>query len=220
MEVGCLFGCCVDGYIKTNILIVLFFTFRPTALIWNNSSCVLFVMVFLFSHIQVSVEAETSSWCSMYYSFLAFSFRSSCLIRKQSWKAIKQWHQTLSFFHTILNSKWFGLVSTFMDFPFKHILISWLRHYATSRKVAGSSPNEVNILIDLILPAALWPWGRLSLTLTEMSTRNLPGGGGGVKGGRCERLTILPPSVSPSSGEHVGTSTSHNPMGLHDLLQG
>jgi hypothetical protein len=31
--------------------------------------------------------------------------------------------------------------------------------------------------------------------LTEMSTKNLPGGGG-VKGGRCVRLTTLPPSVS------------------------
>jgi hypothetical protein len=32
-----------------------------------------------------------------------------------------------------------------------------------SRKVAGSSPYEVDFSIDIILPAALWPWCRLSL---------------------------------------------------------
>jgi len=41
---------------------------------------------------------------------------------------------------------------------------SWLRHCATSRKVAGSIPDEVfGFLIEARLPAALWPWGLLSL---------------------------------------------------------
>jgi hypothetical protein len=42
----------------------------------------------------------------------------------------------------------------------------------------------------------------------------------GVKGGWRVRLTTLPPSVSRLSRENVGASTSHNPMGLHGLLQG
>jgi hypothetical protein len=48
--------------------------------------------------------------------------------------------------------------------------ISWLRGYATSRKVAGSSPDDVIgfFSIDLILLATLWPWGQLQ-PLTEMS---------------------------------------------------
>jgi hypothetical protein len=51
--------------------------------------------------------------------------------------------------------------------------------------------------------------------LTEMNTRNLPGG---VKGRRRVRLTTLPPSVSRLSRENVGTSTSHDPLGLHGLF--
>jgi hypothetical protein len=39
------------------------------------------------------------------------------------------------------------------------IIISWLRHYATSRKIAGSNLDEVIefFSIHLILPVALWP---------------------------------------------------------------
>ena len=41
---------------------------------------------------------------------------------------------------------------------------SWLRHCAKSRKVAGSIPNGViGIFHWLNPPAALWPWGWLSL---------------------------------------------------------
>jgi hypothetical protein len=52
--------------------------------------------------------------------------------------------------------------------------------------------------------------------LREMSTKNLPGG----KELPARRLTTSPPSVSRFSREKVGASTSHNPMGLHSLLQG
>jgi hypothetical protein len=53
--------------------------------------------------------------------------------------------------------------------------------------------------------------------LTEMSTRNLPGG-------KCDRsvgLRTLLPSVSRSFRENVGASTSHNhnPMDLHGLYR-
>jgi hypothetical protein len=59
---------------------------------------------------------------------------------------------------------------------------------------------------------ALWS----TESLTEMSTRNLPEG----KGDRRVGLTTLRPSVSRLSRQNVGASMSHNPMGLHELLQG
>jgi hypothetical protein len=58
--------------------------------------------------------------------------------------------------------------------PF-HLRRRILWHHSTSRKVAGSIPDEfIGFSADLILPTALWPLGSTQL-LTEMSTRNRPG---------------------------------------------
>jgi hypothetical protein len=51
--------------------------------------------------------------------------------------------------------------------------------------------------------------------LAEMSTRNLPGGKG-RPAHKADNLT----AIWAHYLENVGASTSHNPMGLHGLLQG
>jgi hypothetical protein len=53
--------------------------------------------------------------------------------------------------------------------------------------------------------------------LTEMSTRNLPGGKKRTAR-RADNLAALPPSVSRMS-ENLGASTSRNPKDLHGLYR-
>jgi hypothetical protein len=67
-------------------------------------------------------------------------------------------------------------------------LRSWLRHYATSRKVTGSIPDEVIVFFNWSNPS--------SRTMALSSTQPLPGIFRLVKGGRRVRLTTSPPSVS------------------------
>jgi hypothetical protein len=52
--------------------------------------------------------------------------------------------------------------------------------------------------------------------LTEMSTRNLPGG----KERPARKAGNVTAIVSRLSRENVEASTSHNPMGLHGVIQG
>jgi hypothetical protein len=52
----------------------------------------------------------------------------------------------------------------------------WFRHYATSRKVAGSIPDEVIGFLNLPNPSSSNMALGSTQPLTEMSARNLPGG--------------------------------------------
>jgi hypothetical protein len=56
-------------------------------------------------------------------------------------------------------------------------VVGWVTMLQGGRSRVRFSMRSLDISMHLILPAALLPWGRLSL-LTEMSTRNLPGGKG------------------------------------------
>jgi hypothetical protein len=83
---------------------------------------------------------------------------------------------------------------------------------------AGRSPFRVPDEVDFFnLPKpssrtmALW----LTQPLTEMSTRKLPGG----KERPARRADNLAAICEPNV-RNVGASTSHNPKGLHGLLQG
>jgi hypothetical protein len=69
---------------------------------------------------------------------------------------------------------------------------SWLRHCATSRKVAGSIPDCVTGIFHWHNTSGRSMALGLTQPLTEMSTRNNSWG----KGGWCVGLTTLPPSCA------------------------
>jgi hypothetical protein len=74
------------------------------------------------------------------------------------------------------------------------IVAQWLRHYATSLKVAGSRPDEVNAFFS-ILPAALGPGVHSASNRNEYQKQEKKCFWGEERG-RCVGLTTLPPSVS------------------------
>ena len=64
----------------------------------------------------------------------------------------------------------------------------WSAVLENVRSLVRSQMVSLEFFIDIILPISQWPWGRLSLW-----QKWVPGGFPGGKGGRCERLTTLPP---------------------------
>jgi hypothetical protein len=82
---------------------------------------------------------------------------------------------------------------------------------------AGRSRVRVMMrsIFFFFLPAALWPG------VDSVSNRNeYQESSWGLKGSKHIRLITLPPSVNQLSRQNMGASMSHNPMGLHGLLQG
>jgi hypothetical protein len=74
----------------------------------------------------------------------------------------------------------------------------------------GSTPDEVIVFFNWTNPSCRTMAFESTRPLAEMSTRNLPG----CKGRPAYR------HLWADCLENVGASMSHNPMGLHGLLQG
>jgi hypothetical protein len=70
-----------------------------------------------------------------------------------------------------------------------------VRHYATSRKVAGSIPDEVIGFFNRPNPSSRTMALGLAQSLTEMSTRNLPGSKGRPVRGDDNLTAICEPIV-------------------------
>jgi hypothetical protein len=107
-------------------------------------------------------------------------------------------HKNSFFFYFILESKGY-LFSFVLLLMWGTLWRSWLRHYATSRKVAGSIPDEVIGFFNGPNPSSRTVTLGSTQPLTEMSTSNL-NGGKGRPAGKADTLTPFLSRLSRKCG--------------------
>jgi hypothetical protein len=101
------------------------------------------------------------------------------------------------------------LVYGFFTVTYIHRQRSWLRHYAASRRAAGSSPEEVSFFFfNLPNPSSRTMAMVTTQPLTKMSTRNFPGGKG-----RSVRKADLTEFCEPTVWRKCGSLDVSQPYG-------
>jgi hypothetical protein len=92
--------------------------------------------------------------------------------------------------------------------------VAWLRQYATSLKVMGSNPGRIIGFFQFTFSFQLH-YGPGVYSSSNRNDYKKSSGGGGIWH---IKLTTSAASASQCVLENVGSSVSHNPIGLHALL--